>query len=215
MSDVMKYATHALAVVCLIAATAVADDAGHDPTRASSLIEEVKLNVLAVAWNEASSHVSPAEVRAIFHTHWSVAGGPNAGPEEILRAQRALSPHVTERRTLSSPRGNLRWTPGLRWNSNAPPGWEAVGLPWRNHVERWNRERRIVSEWVDRHLDGEPQRQCRGTPRGWGGPEVDDERFERRQEARRERGARPFDVLDCGGSTANVFFGFASTSGST
>lgn len=203
------------AALLLLASTAFADPPGLDPDRADSVLEEVKLNLLAVAWNEASSSVSPAEVRAFFHVHWTIAGGEDATPAEVLEAQRLFSPHVTQRRTLRSPAGNLQWSPHLRWSGAEPSGWETTGLPWERHRPRWNRERELISAWVDAHFEGDRIiRQCNGTPRGWGGPAVDDERFRRRQKARRARGAEPFDVLDCG-ETANLFFGFSDRRGSS
>ena len=177
--------------------------------RASSVLEEIKLNLAAVTWNEGSVRASRAEARAIFHTQWTVAGGTGATPEQVLRAQRRLSKRVTEARPPIE-RGNERWSRHLRWNDDEPEGWEVTGIPWERRAARWETMRRVIDGWVDAHFDGHPVRQCRGTPKGWGGPAVDENRLRRRNAARRARGRAPYWVLDCG-DTANGFFGIPAT----
>lgn len=173
--------------------------------RASTILEEVKLNLAAVSWNEGTSDVTRDEVRAIWQVQWSNAGGTRASVEDILRSQRALSSRVTQE---SEPRniGNEVWTRHLRWNSVEPVGWNQNQWEPR-YARKWDRHRAYIDRLIDRHLAGQPQRQCStGIPRGWGGPEVDAGLLERRNARRVSRRLRPFAVLDCG-STRNVFFG--------
>lgn len=176
-----------------------------NPDRADSVLEEVKLNVSAVAWNEASAAASPDEARAIFHTQWTVAGGTRATPERVLDAQRRLSSRVTQ---AAEPRevGNERWSRHLRWNNARPAGWHWTGLEWAPRFERhWSRVRRNVNRWVDNHFAGAPVRQCQGTPMGWGGPGLDDHILEARNARRVERGLAPFRILECGDVRNNYF----------
>ena len=178
----------------------------HNPDRASSVLEEVKLNVAALAWNEASAAATPDEARAIFHTQWTVAGGTRATPEDVLDAQRRLSGRVTQ---VREPRevGNERWSRHLRWNNERPAGWHFTGLPWAPRFERhWRRVRTRVDRWVDNHFAGAIVRQCQGTPMGWGGPGLDDHHLEARNERRTSRGLAPFEILECG-DTENNYFG--------
>lgn len=204
---------HTLAIIAIILATT---SSGHafdrsaitgelDETRADSVLEEIKLNLAAVAWNEGSVRASRDEARAIFHTQWIIAGGRNATPADVLRAQRLLSRGVTGVRAPID-RGNERWSRNLRWNDEEPDGWEITGIPWDRRSGRWATMRRVISQWVDDHFAGNPHRQCNGTPKGWGGPAVDEGRLAARNAARRARGRDPYWVLDCG-DTVNGYFG--------
>lgn len=139
---------------------------------------------------------------AILQRHYAVARRRGRTLHEELRA---YSRRATGQVPPRSPRG--AWVSGLQWDlSSEPIGWPPH-IPWDRYLDRAIQIREAMESYVDRALDGWPERPCTEDPDHWGGIDCADDGSVR---GACDRVPRSWRLIECG-PVVNGFYAVPQT----